>query len=79
MNIMQFGCPAFTVQPSAGVSKTDMDPRTWVGVNLGRSPVTPGAYQIWVPCTGRVVLTSDAYFMESEFPRRSRDPPPRRL
>lgn len=47
-----------------------MDPRAWVGVNLGRSPNTPGAYQIWVPSEGRVVLTSDAYFMESSFPRR---------
>eukprot|EP00966_Prymnesium_polylepis_P202262 4686019-Prymnesium_polylepis.1 len=41
-----------------------MDPRAWVGVNMGRSLSTPGAYRIYIPDTGRVLLTSEVYFWE---------------
>eukprot|EP00966_Prymnesium_polylepis_P038270 887653-Prymnesium_polylepis.1 len=51
---MPFGCRAFAVKPREQYSKTDIDPRSWVGVNLGRSLSTPGAYRIYVPDTGRV-------------------------
>lgn len=53
-------------------SKTTIHPRAWVGINLGRSASTPGAYSVWIPSTGRVVLTSDVYFMESNYPCRPR-------
>eukprot|EP00965_Chrysotila_dentata_P151369 5003303-Pleurochrysis_carterae.AAC.2 len=45
-----------------------MEPRAWVGMNLGRSLTTPGAYNIWVPSVPRVVLTSEVYFDESTYP-----------
>ena len=72
MNIMPFGCRAFAVKPREQYSKTDMDPRAWVGVNLGRSLSTPGAYRIYIPDTGRVLLTSEVYFWENFFPLRPR-------
>ena len=72
LGILPFGCRAFAVKPRSHYSKTTIDPRAWVGVNLGRSIATPGAYKIYVPSTGRVVLTSDAYFMEGFYPSRPR-------
>ena len=72
MNIMPFGCSAFAVKPRSQYSKTTIDPRAWVGYNLGRSVTSPGAYKIYVPTTGRIVVTSDAYFMEGTFPCRPR-------
>ena len=72
MNIMPFGCRAFAVKPRSQYSKTAIDPRAWVGVNLGRSPSTPGAYSIWLPGEGRVALTSDVYFMGRTFSRLGR-------
>eukprot|EP00965_Chrysotila_dentata_P069669 2301264-Pleurochrysis_carterae.AAC.1 len=59
MSIMPFGCRAFAVKPRPAYSKTKMEPRAWVGINLGRSRHSPGAYDVWVPATGRVVTTSD--------------------
>ena len=59
MNIMPFGCRAFAVKPREQYSKTDLDPRAWVGVNLGRSLSTPGAYRVYIPETRRVLLTSE--------------------
>eukprot|EP00965_Chrysotila_dentata_P139285 4605085-Pleurochrysis_carterae.AAC.1 len=47
-----------------------MEPRAWVGVNLGRSRHSPGAYDVWVPATGKVVTTSDVYFDELSSPWR---------
>ena len=72
MNILPFGCRAFAVKPRSQYSKTTIDPRAWVGVNLGRSARSPGAYEIYVPGTGRIVTTSDVYFQESLFPCRPR-------
>ena len=72
MSIMPFGCSAFAVKPRSQYSKTTIDPRAWVGYNLGRSLRSPGAYKIMVPSVGRIVTTSDAYFMEGTFPCRPR-------
>mmetsp|Transcript_32844 Transcript_32844/g.79785 ORF Transcript_32844/g.79785 Transcript_32844/m.79785 type:complete len:1719 (+) Transcript_32844:1464-6620(+) len=72
MHIMPFGCRAFAVKPRSQYSKTTLDPRAWVGVNLGRCSSIPGAYRVYVPSTGRVVHTSDVYFLESYFPCRPR-------
>eukprot|EP00965_Chrysotila_dentata_P110890 3664782-Pleurochrysis_carterae.AAC.1 len=47
MNILPFGCRAYAVKPRQSFSKTHMDPRAWVGMNLGRSVRSPGAYNIW--------------------------------
>eukprot|EP00965_Chrysotila_dentata_P071209 2352835-Pleurochrysis_carterae.AAC.1 len=44
-----------------------MDPRAWTGLNLGRSVRSPGAYNVWVPSAGRVVVASDVYFNEQSF------------
>ena len=70
LGIMPFGCRAFAVKPRSQYSKTTIDPRAWVGVNLGRSSRSPGAYEILVPSTGRIVTTSDAYFEEGYYPFR---------
>eukprot|EP00965_Chrysotila_dentata_P160982 5315596-Pleurochrysis_carterae.AAC.1 len=44
-----------------------MEPRAWVGINLGRSLLSPGAYHVWVPSIPRTVTTSDVYFDESTY------------
>eukprot|EP00965_Chrysotila_dentata_P118870 3930895-Pleurochrysis_carterae.AAC.1 len=53
MPILPFGCRAFAVKPRPAFSKTRMEPRAWVGINLGRSLLSPGAYHIWVPAVPR--------------------------
>eukprot|EP00965_Chrysotila_dentata_P034923 1162397-Pleurochrysis_carterae.AAC.1 len=70
MSIMPFGCRAFAVKPRPAYSKTRMEPRAWVGMNLGRSRLSPGAYDIWIPSAGKVVTTSDVYFDELSYPWR---------
>eukprot|EP00965_Chrysotila_dentata_P168881 5576620-Pleurochrysis_carterae.AAC.1 len=67
MGIMPFGCKAFAVKPKATLSKTRMEPRAWVGVNLGRNASSPGAFNVFVPGL-RIVVTSDVYFDETSFP-----------
>eukprot|EP00965_Chrysotila_dentata_P067644 2238541-Pleurochrysis_carterae.AAC.1 len=49
MPILPFGCRAYAVKPRNAYSKTRIEPRAWVGINLGRSLTTPGAYNIYVP------------------------------
>eukprot|EP00965_Chrysotila_dentata_P138091 4568070-Pleurochrysis_carterae.AAC.1 len=39
-------------------------------MNLGRSWLSPGAYNVWVPSASKVVTTSDVYFNELSFPWR---------
>eukprot|EP00965_Chrysotila_dentata_P103955 3432685-Pleurochrysis_carterae.AAC.1 len=34
LGIMPFGCKAYAVKPRPAVSKTRIEPRAWVGVNL---------------------------------------------
>eukprot|EP00965_Chrysotila_dentata_P119290 3943616-Pleurochrysis_carterae.AAC.1 len=70
MSILPFGCRAYAVKPRSAYSKTRMESRAWVGINLGRSARSPGAYHIWVPSSNRIVITSDAYFDERLFPWR---------
>ena len=72
LGIMPFGCRAYAVKPREQYSKTTIDPRAWVGLNLGRSSKSPGAYKIYVPSIGRIVVTSDAYFEENFYPMRAR-------
>eukprot|EP00965_Chrysotila_dentata_P085501 2820495-Pleurochrysis_carterae.AAC.1 len=71
---MPFGCRAFAVKPRPEYSKTRIEPRAWVGINLGRSRLSPGAYDVWVPAAGKVVTTSDVYFDEQSFPWRPTRP-----
>eukprot|EP00965_Chrysotila_dentata_P045658 1516885-Pleurochrysis_carterae.AAC.1 len=70
MSILPFGCRAFAVKPRPAYSKTRMDPRAWIGMNLGRSWLSPGAYNVWVPSANKVVTTSDVYFNELSYPWR---------
>eukprot|EP00965_Chrysotila_dentata_P082785 2731294-Pleurochrysis_carterae.AAC.1 len=67
MSILPFACRAYAVKPPSVYSKTRMDSRAWVGVNLGRSVRSPGAYHIWVPSSNRIVVASDVYFNERSF------------
>eukprot|EP00965_Chrysotila_dentata_P054184 1798130-Pleurochrysis_carterae.AAC.1 len=57
-------------------SKTRMEPRAWVGINLGRSLTSPGAYSVYVPSVPRVVVTSEVYFDENTFPWKPTTPLP---
>eukprot|EP00965_Chrysotila_dentata_P000785 24904-Pleurochrysis_carterae.AAC.1 len=68
MSILPFGCRAYAVKPRVAYSKTAMDARAWVGINLVRSVRSLGAYTIWVPSANRTVITSDVYFDELLFP-----------
>eukprot|EP00965_Chrysotila_dentata_P024332 806101-Pleurochrysis_carterae.AAC.1 len=68
MSILPFGCRAYAVKPRSAYSKTRMDSRAWVGINLGRSVRSPGAYHIWGPNSNRIVIASDVYFNERSFP-----------
>eukprot|EP00965_Chrysotila_dentata_P113352 3746095-Pleurochrysis_carterae.AAC.4 len=68
MSILPFGCRAFAVKPCTAYSKTTLDARAWLGINLGRSVRSPGAYNVWVPNANRSVVTSDVYFDELLFP-----------
>eukprot|EP00965_Chrysotila_dentata_P185601 6127857-Pleurochrysis_carterae.AAC.1 len=51
-----------------------MEPRAWVGMNLGRSLTSPGAYSVYVPSVPRVVVTSEVYFDENTFPWKATTP-----
>eukprot|EP00965_Chrysotila_dentata_P090875 2998659-Pleurochrysis_carterae.AAC.1 len=42
MPILPFGCRAFAAKPRVAYTKTRMEPRAWVGINLGRSLTSPG-------------------------------------
>eukprot|EP00965_Chrysotila_dentata_P069509 2296199-Pleurochrysis_carterae.AAC.1 len=42
MSTMPFGCRAFAVKPRPEYSKARIEPRAWVGINLGRSRLSPG-------------------------------------
>lgn len=68
MGIMPFGCRGFAVKPHGSISKTNIDPHAWVGVNLGRSPDMPGAFHVWLPDLHKVVSSSDVYFDETLMP-----------
>eukprot|EP00965_Chrysotila_dentata_P118739 3926276-Pleurochrysis_carterae.AAC.2 len=46
MVIMPFRCRTFAVKSRAAVSKTLMDLLAWVGINLGGSAKSPGAFNI---------------------------------
>ena len=70
MGIMPIGCRAHTVKPASAVVKTTIDAHAWVGVNVGRSTLSPGSYLVWVPSIGRVVSSSEVYFTERFFPLR---------
>ena len=67
MGILSFGCRAHVVRPKEYVSKSRIDAHAWVGANLGHSSSSPGAYNLWVPSTGRVHCSSDIYFPERFF------------
>eukprot|EP00965_Chrysotila_dentata_P018292 609118-Pleurochrysis_carterae.AAC.1 len=68
MSILPFGCRAFAVKPRTAYSKTTMDARAWLGISLGRSVRSPGAFNVWVPNANRIVVVSDVYFDELLFP-----------
>lgn len=70
LGILPFGCRAFAVKPDSQVNKRTLDPRSLAGINLGLSAKSPGVYYVWVPSSGRVVTTSDVYFLEHYFPCR---------
>ena len=68
--ILPYGCKAFAVKPRPAFSKTEIEPRAWVGINLGRASHTPGAYNIWLPRELKLVCTSEVFFDEGLMPWR---------
>ena len=68
MGVYPFGCRMYAVKPRSAYSKASFDSRAWVGMNLGLCASIPGAYNIWCPKAGRVVMTSDAYVDETYMP-----------
>ena len=70
LTILPIGCRAYAVKPVGSFSKTDIEPRGWSGINLGKSSVIPSAYNIWLPDEGKIIQTSEVYFDESLFPWR---------
>ena len=70
MPILPYGCRSYSVKPRVAYSKTNMDSRSWVGINLGRCPNMPGAYRTWLPQHSKIVTSSEVYFEESLFPWR---------
>ena len=70
LTILPIGCRAYAVKPVGSFSKTEIEPRGWSGINLGKSSVIPGAYNIWLPVEGKIIQTSEVYFDESLFPWR---------
>ena len=69
MPILPFGCKkAFSVKPRSAYLKTEMQSRSWPGVNLGRCPSMPGAYRTWLPDKGKFVTSSGVYFNEDVMP-----------
>ena len=71
LGILPFGCRAHVVRPKEYNRKGDIDAHAWVGANLDRSSSSPGAYNVWVPSTGRVHTSADVYFVtERFFPHR---------
>ena len=70
MDILPFGCRMYALKPRSQYSKTTIDPRAYVGYNLGRSARSPGAYIISIPGRSNLVTTSEVYYQESCFPCR---------
>ena len=71
MGILPFGCRAHVVRPKDFVRKGGIDPHAWIGTNIGRSASSPGAYNVWVPATGRMHTSSDVYFTDHLYPHRA--------
>ena len=72
MVILPFGCRAYPLKPRVQLSKTTIDAKAWAGINLGRVPSIPGAYNVWIPSRQTVVHTSDVQFSEDLMPWRPR-------
>ena len=73
MHLMPFGCATWIVKPESHYFKATIDSKSWEGIHLGCSRLSPGGYCVWVPETKRVHVTSDAYFCENLFPWRPKD------
>ena len=70
MSIWPWGCRAWAVRPSQQRRKTGIESTGSMGMNLGRSAAQPGAYDLWIPCEGRIMSSPEVYFDETLFPWR---------
>ena len=73
MDLATFGCQAVVLKPPPHQRKGDLSPRGWVGIYLGRSSASVGAYDVWVPSLRRVVTSSSVLIDEENFPWRGDD------
>ena len=70
MAILPFGCRVYALKPANQTQKTSPEAKAWAGINLGRSTRSPGAYKVWLPNKGSLVISSEVYFDEMEMPWR---------
>jgi hypothetical protein len=72
MGILPLGCRVYALKPESQTQKTVPEARAWAGVNLGRSSRSPGAYKVWLPNQGKLVITSEVFFDEMQMPWRAK-------
>ena len=68
MDLPAFGCRAVAIKPSPHKVKTDLSPRGWMCILLGRSQTSIGAYNLWCPALGKVICSSHILCDEENFP-----------
>ena len=68
LGIMPFGCLAIATKPPRANNKIAFGHRGARAINLGRSREQPGAYRLWCPSEGKLIVTSDVTFFEQCFP-----------
>ena len=68
MDLCTFGCSAVVLKPQPHIRKGDLSSRGWVGNFLGRSSVSVGGYDAWVPALGTVVTSASVIIDEEHLP-----------
>ena len=68
MDLPSFGCRTVAVVPPAHKIKTNLSPRGYMCIMLGRSQTSIGAYNLWCPSLGKVICSSNVLCDEENFP-----------
>ena len=71
LSIQPLGCRTVVVRPRHTYSKTTIDPRGLLGINLGRSPDITNGYRVWIPSQHKVLVSSEVYFDSTFMPWRA--------
>eukprot|EP00966_Prymnesium_polylepis_P232659 5380991-Prymnesium_polylepis.1 len=73
MDLGTFGCRCVVLKPPPFQRKGDLSARGWMGIFLGNSSESVGAYDAWVPELGKVVTSSSVMIDEETFPWRGKE------